>query len=433
MWRCLALAPFVLLVVSGGTLASETTTIALGLTSSCRLAARHNSEVAGSYAAAELARSAVDKAHSALLPRVVVSSGFNYLSKETLFGSVPVLERETLQSRVALEHILYSGGRAQATSREAEYGYAAALNASKAMMADVLTRTATAYLRAQQAKKATEVAEASVKSHEASHDAAARQFEAGVVTRSDVLRSEVALASARASLIAARNSYAVALVSLKTAIGLPEDTLVTLTEDLSDESLVLDTGVEPAIRPEIAAGEQLVRAADAGARAARARRLPTAMLVADFLNEPEGSQFPRRTNSIGAGLMVTWNAFDGGLTRAGIAESDAAARRSREDLETIRRAVSLQIDTARLDLDSARARLRATSTQIESAEESLRALRAGYDEGITPIVDVLAGETALTEARVSRLVAEYDVKLSQVSLLRALGRTDTLLLTDGGK
>ena len=82
--------------------------------------------------------------------------------------------------------------------------------------------------------------------------------------------------------------------------------------------------------------------------------------------------------------------------------------------------------SAQLNLESAQARLDATATQVSSAEESLRALEAGYKEGITPLTDVLSGEAALTGARAGRLAAEYDVKIAEVNLLRAFGQTGAL-------
>jgi outer membrane protein len=420
-------------VVSGAQAASETIPRKLDLRSACALAVRHNPNLSGAAAAADVAGSLAEKARSGLYPSVVVRSGYNYLSKETQFGGTPVLEQNTLQNDIQLRQVIYSGGRVGANIAQADRGHAAARWRSEAARAEVMTQTAVAYLRARQAKDAIAVAQDTVRSLEANLDAARKLFEAGTVTKSDVLRSEVALTSARAELISAENRYGIALANLKTAIGLPQTEPVEVSDEPVDDALDTATHAPPTQRPEVSANAEAVRAAEAAARGARAEKLPTALLVADYFNEPEGSQFPRRSNSIGAGLVVQWNVFDGGLTSAGIREAEAAVRKARQDLESTKRLSELELETAKLDADSALARLATTGTQVTSAEESLRALRAGYNEGITPLTDVLAAETALTEARTLRLLAAYDVKIAQVNLLRALGRTDSLLSEKGGK
>ncbi len=149
-------------------------------------------------------------------------------------------------------------------------------------------------------------------------------------------------------------------------------------------------------------------------------------LAADYYHEPSGAGFPRTSNTFLAGVVAKLNVFDGGLTRDSISEAEASARKAGQDLEAQKRNVEFEQRSAQLNLESAQARLDATATQVSSAEESLRALEAGYKEGITPLTDVLSGEAALTGARAGRLAAEYDVKIAEVNLLRAFGQTGAL-------
>ena len=106
------------------------------------------------------------------------------------------------------------------------------------LVSDGVTVTATvavAYFRARQASEMTAVHKASVRSLEASYDAAKKRHETGVATKTDVLRAEVALAGARADLISAENDSSVALAALRTAIGLPADTAISLASKADDE------------------------------------------------------------------------------------------------------------------------------------------------------------------------------------------------------
>ncbi len=413
-------------VLAPGTAMAETQPITLDLRSATQLALKTSPQIGSAGASAEVAGAQVNKARSALYPTVGLESDYNYLSKETVFGNTPVWEHNTLINRVGVQQMLYSGGQVQANVNRARQGFLAAGYGAQAARADVVTNVAVAYFRAKQAREAIDVAEASVRSLEASYDAARKLHDAGVVTNSDVLRAQVALTSARESVITATNNYQIALAALRSAIGLPKDATIELAPNAADTAPDAAAQVKPEERAETAAAEAAVRAAEAAKRAAKAGRLPTVALAADFFNEPTGAQFPRLSNTVLAGLVVKLNVLDGGLTRANINEADAATRKAREDLEAQKRRVELEQQAARLDLESAKARVETTVTQVQSAEESLRALQAGYKEGITPLTDVLSAEAALTAARVNRLASTYDTRIAQVNLLRAYGQTEVL-------
>lgn len=400
--------------------------VILDLETSCRLTVQTNPRVLAARAAAEQAATGLEAARSALRPRLDISSNYNRVSKDTQFAGTPILEKDTVYNRAELRHIIYSGGRVGAAIRRAAEGDMASRQAYLQAEAEAVAASSRAYFRARQAREGIAVAESSSRALQASLDDARKLFEAGVVTRADVLRSEVALTAAREAIIAAQNTFSKAMAALKNAIGLSQQTTVVLAEQSGDVLLDNVAQLEPEPRPGVVAAEALLRASEAAAAASRAEKRPSLAFVADFQNEPAGSEFPRRSNSFAAGVMATMNIFDGGLTSARIEEAEAGVRKSAQELETARQAAALELEAARLDLESANARLRTTGTQVQSAEETLRVLKIGYREGINPLSDVLAAESALTAAKVSRLAAEYDMRIAQIDLAYALGRTDVL-------
>ncbi len=406
--------------------AADNRPVVLNLESSIQLALETSPQIGSANASAAISKAKIGRARSALYPNLGIESGYSYITKPTFFGETPVLDTDTVTNRLVARQIVYSGGGTQANVSHARLGYLAARHGAQAARADVLTNVGTAYFRARQAKETIDVANASMQSLAASYDAAEKLHESGIVTKSDVLRAQVALTSAKADLIAATNNYNIAIAALRTAIGLPQSTDIDLAVDSTDNAADAALSAVPGERPEIAAASASVLAADAGKKAAKAGKLPAVSLVADYFNQPVGAQFPRLTNTVMAGVMVTFNIFDGGLTSAAISEADAAAKKSRQDLENEKRRVELEQQAANLDLDSANARVETTANQVQSAEESLRSLQVGYKEGITPLTDVLSAQTALTNVTVSRLAALYDVKIAQINLLRAYGLTDVL-------
>lgn len=406
--------------------AAQQQPLVLNLKSASLMAIKTSPQLASANASADISKAEVGKAQSSMHPSVSAETGYSYLTKKTVFGGTPVLEQNTQINRVGLQHIVYSGGQLQAAVDRAKQGYVAASMSATAAKADILTYVAEAYFRARQAKENIDVANSSVQSLEASYDAAQKLNKAGVVTKSDVLRAQVALTSAKENQITACNNYNVALAALRSTIGLGQDCKIELASDASDTAPDFAEKAVMVQRPELASGIAAVKAAEADKKEAKAGRLPTVALTADFYNQPVGAQFPRLTNTLMAGVLVKMNIFDGGLTRSNIAEANASIKKANQDLEAQKRQIELEQQTAKLDLDSAKAKVETTSTQVQSADESLRVLQKGYKEGISPLTDVLTAETALTEAKTSRLAAVYDVKIAQVNLLRAYGQTDVL-------
>lgn len=426
MLKQVAVTALGLVLASCAAYAQEAAPVVVDLQSACRLATEMNPQYASALASADAAQTAIDRARSAQKPTLSVNSDYGFVSEETVFGNTPVLEKNTWANRLVAQYLLYSGGLVQAGVDQARSGYQAAQQGAFATRADVVSNAAKAYFLVKQAREGIDVAEKSVESAQANYRSAQLLNQEGVVTGADVLRAEVALTNARENLITARNDYNKALAGLKTAIGLSQETPIELAPQQSDAIIESAAAMEPAKRPEVTTAEALVRAAQAQKQAAKAGNKPTVALVGDFFNLPVGAEFPRMSNTIGAGIRLNFNILDGGLTRANINEAESTINKAQQDLKRTQQIVDLQIKTARLDLDSANARLQATETQVQSAEESLRVLQTGYREGINPLTDVLVAETSLTASRFTRLAALYEKRIAEVNLLRALGRTEML-------
>lgn len=397
----------------------------LDLRAVCLLTRQHNPALAG--AAAEAAQAAAEqrKTQAGLLPRLTAKSSYSHISEPTFFGLTPILASNTFINRIELTQPIYSGGQLQAAVKAAAYGRSAAEQARAAVEGQVLTEAAGAYFRALQAKAAVGVAESSFNSLNSNYDAAQKLFAAGVVTNSDVLRAEVALTGAKDQLIAANNNSATALAALKAAIGLLQEATIELAAE-EPAPLADPTQLPAETRGEVAAAQFGVKAADAQLSGARGASRPSLGLFADYQNQPTGAEFPRLSDTAMVGLQLQFNLFDGGQTKAEVAAAKAAADRAASDLDEIKQQTEFQLQASRLALASARERVSALATQVKSAEESYRVVSIGYQEGVNVLTDVLSVESMLTQARISRLNADYDLKIAELNLLLALGQTKAL-------
>jgi outer membrane protein len=383
-------------------------------------ALKSNPNITAAQRGIEAAQSRLKQAELSEKPNIQFQSRYSYTSKPTVFGPTTILDLHTQTNAVVLTKPLNTFGRTEAARRQAMHAVSASTEEKAAVIDEVVAGVALAYLQALQARESIRVAEQSVASLEAANDAAKKLREAGAAAKADVLRTEVELARARENVVKAKNAYQEALAALKNAMGVPQELQIEVVPESTN--LTVPTEDFTPRRSEVMALEAAVAAAEAAVDAAKRDNKPLLSAYADLQNIAAGSHFPRRNNTASLMLQFTMTVSDGGITKAKVSEAEAQLAQLRERLEAERQRVAMEVRQAQLQLESAEARVAATVTQVESAEESLRVLEVGYREGVNTLTDVLAAQAALEAARYARVAALYDVQIARVRLLRALGR-----------
>ncbi len=416
----------VALVLCASSLADDAVPGPLDLKDVCRLALERNPSLEGARAVTSMSGAVMDKARGALLPSIALKSSYSYISKATYFGTTPVLQNDTLIHRAELIQPIFTGGQMQAVAKAAQWNREASSSRENVTKDQVLTDVTTAYYGVRLAAEMVLVAESSVSHLEAGQSDAEKLYDAGVVIKADVLRAQVALATAKEQLIRARNDHGHALAVLKAAIGLSQNENLDIKPPGVDDCAIDIESVREKTMPEVTAAEFAVKSAESQLHAAHGGALPNLFTVLDYENQPVGAQFPRLSNTYGVGVVAKFTLFDGGQTRAAIDEARAQVSKAKADLKSVTQSVELQRESARLDLISARSRLEALTTQVTSAEESFRVIETGYREGVNVLTDVLSAESMLTAARISRLQALYDLRIAEVVMLRARGSLESL-------
>ncbi len=118
------------------------------------------------------------------------------------------------------------------------------------------------------------------------------------------------------------------------------------------------------------------------------------------------------------GVTVDVPVFTGGRIRAQIARERARLHAAQQRLRKLELQIELEVETAVLNVNSARERVAVSRESIAEAEESLRIERQKYDLGKGAIVDVLDAQAALLNAQTSyyRALADYSIAKAQVQL-----------------
>jgi NodT family efflux transporter outer membrane factor (OMF) lipoprotein len=251
-------------------------------------------------------------------------------------------------------------------------------------------------------------------------------YEAGMTTEISVVEAETTLESAQAGatnvgIARAQYEHAIAMLVGKAATGfaIPVKPMVVAPPPIP-------VGVPSELlerRPDVAAAERTMAAANASIGIARAAYYPNLSLTgeAGFESSSIGSwlSWPSRFWSVGTSLSET--IFDAGLRRATVQQYVATYN---ADLAAYRQTVL----TAFQQVEDALAEVRILSKQIQqeqaavnSAQTYLKLEEARYDTGIDPYVDVLiAQNTVLSDLQVLNNLQVQEMT-SAVALIQALG------------
>ena len=345
----------------------------------------------------------------------------------TIFPNIP----DNYRTRAGLTLPVYTGGRVQGEIRAADHNRDAAGRDLEAGVKDLVLEASSAYWQLVTARESARVLAEAVAAFEAHLKQTKDRQQLGMAARNEVLLVQVERDRAELSRLAADGAAQVANANLVRLADLPPDSQVEPIEPLAapaEPRPDLEALVKEALdgRPEAAALRSRAAAAQATVKVARSATLPQASLSAGYdYARPNGRILPpaeewKGSWSVGVSLSIT--AFDGGRTSAAAAQARAQAAAVRHQLEDLERRIRLEVTSRVLDLGTSRATVEVAERNLEAAGESLRVSRDRYHEGLIASFELLDAETALLRAGLDRTTAATQLRLSQASLERAVGR-----------
>jgi len=328
---------------------------------------------------------------------------------------------------------IYEGGRIRSSLKAARLTKEQAILDFQRVAADTLVDVRIAYFDILLAAQQIVVREASVKLLIRELEDTRRRFEAGTVPRFNVLRAEVELANAQPKLIRAKNDHRIAKNNLANLLGynLPrnvwEDIPLQLSGRLEAEpyEIQLPAAIARALdkRPELGALRKAENWRLEDVTRARAGYWPSAQVFAGYgsRNSQFSSDLNRDVSGWNAGVQVSWDLFDGFLTKGKVQQTQALHDKAKFDVEDTMRRIELEVRTAHSQFIEAKEVLESQKKVVEQADEALRLANARAEAGTGTQLDVLSAQTALTEARSTQVQALRDYAVARARLERAAG------------
>jgi outer membrane protein len=249
------------------------------------------------------------------------------------------------------------------------------------------------------------------------------QFDAGVVTRTDVAQSQARLAQARTQLVQAQGQLAASVQAYLRLVGRPPSDLQPPphAQGLPPQlEVALETAGRnsPVLRSAVADTEL----ADANVDVTAAQGRPRITLEAgSSLGGDDLSSGGSESSSDSVGVRATIPIFQGGIVRSRTRQQRALRSAANLDLAAAQRSVQETVTNSWTGLASAQASVQSAREQVEAAELAYEGVRLEQETGLRSTVEVLDQEQDLLNARLALAQAERDLVVAERQLLASVG------------
>jgi outer membrane protein len=256
------------------------------------------------------------------------------------------------------------------------------------------------------------------------------RFEVGLLPITDVHEIRAIFDDASVNSLEANGALDIAFDQLQVLSGKSHSQLTGLKDGFKAEVPIptsAESWVEFALANnlDLRASELTQQAANETAKAAKSQHLPKISISADYTKrdtEASASASALLTEQTAINLNLTMPIFSGGLISSQARQASYRAQATEQNyIAAKRNTIQAARSNYQLTITNT-ARVKARNQAITSAESALKATQAGYDVGTRNIVDVLAAQRTLFQAKRNFSNARYDYILSMMRLKQVAGQ-----------
>jgi outer membrane protein len=321
--------------------------------------------------------------------------------------------------------LLYDFGQTSSRWRAAAASRDAAGENTRTAELQTLLGVRRAYFQARAQRDLVAVADETVKNQQRHVEQTQAFVDNGIQPEINLATVLTALANAKVQLVTARNNDAVAQAQLAQAMGVPVGPSFTLADTelppVPGEDGPIGALVERAerARPELANLADQRRAQEATLRSVKGAYGPALSALANLSDNGNGLDALVPNWYVGLGL--TWNIFQGGLTRGQVREAAGALQTLTGQEQAERLQIQVDVEQARLGVQAAKATIGAAEEALKNARNQLTLAEQRYEHGLGNAVELSDAQVAYTSAEAQLVQARFNLAGARAQLLTALG------------
>ncbi len=426
------------IVIALMTATVQAETLELTLEEAVKMALRQNRTVLAARERVRSARGKYVESRSGALPKLDLTASYTRLEPVPGFtipsipglpmsgGTIRAGTADNYDLKLSLTQSLFSWGKAQNGYRTASDQLRAVQEDSAKVRQETIAGVTKAYYAVLVTREFIRVSEEALARVTEQERVVRKRYEAGTVSKFDLLRTQVQAANTKPQVEKARNGYEMALLALKNLLGMPLVTPLEPTDSLSYEPLNVE--VQAATKTALESRADLKslayqkKALEHTLSIAKAGNKPNLSLAATYdYKRPGPTGEDKWGQSASASVILYAPLFDGFSTSGRVTQTASGVRQLEIAQKQAEEGVALEVNSAVLAFREAQANIESQKENVNLAKEFLRIGKVRYDSGLITNLEILDAELALTQAETNYLQALYDYQAAKVNLVKAMG------------
>jgi outer membrane protein TolC len=394
----------------------------LTLTEIVDLGLRNNPATRLAWANAQAAASVYGSERGDWLPNVDAQVDATRLKTAASQGRTAV-EQSVFAPSVTLNYLLFDFGGRPGRVAGARQRLLAASFSHNAAIQDVVLQIQVAYFRYLANRALAEAQRTTFEEARTNLTAAEERRRVGLATVADVLQARTAASQAQLDLQTIEGNVQTTRGALALALGLPANlpydvdstAAAAPVAPLADSvNAIIATALQG--RPDLAASRAEVEASLADIRDARSGLLPSLGFSATA-GRTYATTIPDGADSYSLSLGLTVPLFSGFSRQYDLRAAEYEAEAARARNASLRQEVVFQVFSAYYALQTATRRVRTAEDLLASATQSNEVALGRYKAGVGSVLDLLAAQSALADARAQQVDARlaWSVSLAQLA------------------
>ncbi|TMB05327.1 MAG: TolC family protein [Deltaproteobacteria bacterium] len=401
-----------------------------------RVAQERQPQLRAARGSRQAAEGRVEQSRSGLLPQLSATADYRRTTTNFIFSpsGIPRTGQTTnwssvsfFDSGVTLSQLLWDFGQTSNRWRSTQATARATADQERSTGLQVVLQVRVAFFNAVAFKELLAVARETL-SNQRNHLVQIQGFvQEGTRPPIDLSQARADFANAEVQVINADNAYQRSKVLLNQTMGVEGP----IDYDVANQALPPQAGEDGALdpllaialaaRPEIASATEQVKAQQLLIQSARGAYAPSISAGASIVQATETG-----TNYVGwnaaAGVTLTWNLFQGGLTKGTVHEAEGNLGFAAAQLDVLRQQVRVDVDQALLAIRAAKAALSSSRDALIAARQRLSLAEGRYQNGSGSVIELGDAQIAAANAAAQVVQTDFQLATARAQLLWALGR-----------
>ena len=389
----------------------------------------------------EIARKDVDGAYSNFKPSIQLFSNKNYINIPERVEIIPFFNdtivtssTENLSAGLSLNQKIFNGGRSTHQVSLAKDNLNIALLSKRILVTQVIQNVIESYYSLLKGQELFSVSEKSLEMSNQRVNLIKKQFDLGVIKKSDLLKAEVSLGQAKVDLLNSKTNLSNYRRVLFNSIGIQDfgQEVSINTEEWVMPNVLTSSEILKYIKtknPRVLIADSQIKLSSTNYKLARGLRLP---ILNSGLSFSAGGE--KRNDFVKAfkedwrfaiDFSLTLPIYSGNTLSLNEQKIKLSIRQAENNYITLINDLRVQAELIKELLNNYAEIIPLNESVVESSKEDLKLVTKRYALGSATILEVLDAQVSLTRSNSSLINVIYDARIKEFSLDALIGLLDT--------